>query len=323
MRTSDGEQFKTASAVRAAQMYYVQNLTMGAIASELKTSRSSVSRLLTFARESGLVDIQVRTPHDASNAVAEAIKRQYKVSAHVVPVPQSLSDVDRLERVAATAGRLLDRFIDSNMVLGVAWGSTISAMSRHLQPKPVHNVTVVQMNGAANTQSSGIDYSSEILDRFARPYNARIQHFPVPAFFDDPTTKTALWRERSTARVLTIQRQMDVAVFGLGSPFAEVASRVYIGEYLSSADYRSLKADRVVGDVATVFYREDGTADGIALNARGTGPELSRLRRTPRRLCVVAGVQKLTSLRGALAARLPTDLVIDESLARALMAPSA
>jgi DNA-binding transcriptional regulator LsrR (DeoR family) len=38
----------------------------------------------------------------------------------------------------------------------------------------------------------------------------------------------------------------------------------------------------------------------------------------PRRLCVVSGVSKLASLRGALAAGLVTDLVVDEAVARAL-----
>lgn len=316
---TESEQVKVATAVRAAQLYYVQDLTMGAIAAELKTSRSSVSRLLTFARETGLVDIQIRSPHEASSRLQEAIQQRYKVTAHIVPAAESLSDVDRLERVAMSAGRLLWQFVDSNMVLGVAWGSTLSAMSRHVQVKPVHNVTVVQMNGAGNTQTSGIDYASEILDRFARAYQAQIQQFPVPAFFDDPATKEAMWRERSTLRMLSVQRRADVAVFGLGSPFAEVPSQVYIGGYLDAADYRSLSSDGVVGDVATVFYRADGSSDGISLNARATGPDLVRLRRIARRLCVVAGVQKLASLRGALAARLPTDLVLDESLARALL----
>jgi DNA-binding transcriptional regulator LsrR (DeoR family) len=37
-----------------------------------------------------------------------------------------------------------------------------------------------------------------------------------------------------------------------------------------------------------------------------------------RRCCVVSGVSKVASLRGALAAGLVTDLVIDEETARAL-----
>ncbi len=55
---------RSRDALRAAQLYYLQDLTMEAIAHELRTSRSSVSRLLSFARESGLVDIQVRSPAD-------------------------------------------------------------------------------------------------------------------------------------------------------------------------------------------------------------------------------------------------------------------
>ncbi len=319
MPASDSDNAKIAAALTAAQLYYMQDLTMGAIASELETSRSTVSRLLTFARDSGLVDIQIRSPFDRGVAVEQAILAQYRVVAHVVPMPESISDVDRLERVAMTAGRLLSRYVDGNMVIGVAWGSTLGAMSRHLVRKPVHNAVVVQMNGAGNVQTTGIDYASEILHRFGEAYGAQVQQFPVPAFFDDPATRDALWRERSTQRLLEMQARMDLVVFGLGSPFAEVPSQVYIGGYLDADDYRSLSADGVVGDVATVFYRADGTSDGILLNARASGPGLDRLRRVARRVGIVSGVQKLASLRGALAAGLITDLVLDESLALALV----
>ena len=323
MPESDADNVKTVAALLAARLYYLQDLTMGAIAAELGTSRSSVSRLLSFARDSGLVDIQIRSPFDRGIDLEQLIVAGHRVVAHVVPMPASISDVDRLERVAMTAGRLFGRFIDSNMVVGVAWGSTLGAMSRHLVKKPTQNTTIVQMNGAGNTRTTGIDYASEILHRFGEAFSAQVQQFPVPAFFDDPATRDALWRERSTQRVLDMQTRMDLAVFGLGSPFAEVASQVYIGGYLDASDFRSLSDDGVVGDVATVFYRADGTADGVALNARASGASLDRLRRVARRVCIVSGVQKLPSLRGALAAGLITDLVLDESLAVALVAELA
>lgn len=311
---------KSDTALRAAQMYYMQDLTMEAIADELRVSRSSVSRLLSFARASGLVDIQIRSPRDGALELEREIRDRFAVSAFIVPAPATLSDVDRLERVAMTAARLLNRFVDSNMTLGVAWGSTLSAISRHLQQKEVHNLTVVQLNGAGNIETTGIEYASEILQRFGEAFQARVQQFPVPAFFDDPLVKAGLWRERSTRRVLDLQARLDIALFGLGSPFAEIPSHVYIAGYLDDADYRSLSADDVVGDVATVFYREDGSWADVALNARATGPEFDRLRKIARRICVVSGAQKLPSLRGALAAGLVTDLVLDEGLARRLVA---
>lgn len=311
---------KAASALRAAQMYYLQDMTMDAIAGELATSRSSVSRLLSHARETGLVEIQIHPPQGPELRLEEAIRGRYGIAAHVVPTSQNMSDVERFERVAMSAARLLPLFFDSNMTLGIAWGSTLDAISRHLPKKETHNSTVVQLNGAGNTFTTGVDYASEILHRFGQAFGAGIQQFPVPAFFDDPATKEAMWRERSTRRVLDLQARADVILFGLGSPFAEVPSRVYIGGYLDRSDYRSLREEKAVGDIATVFYRQDGSWRDIDLNKRATGPGFPVLARASRRICVVSGLQKLPSLRGAIATRLITDLVLDEHLAEQLIA---
>ena len=308
-------------ALRAAQLYYLQDQTMEAIARDLGTSRSSVSRLLDHARASGLVEITVRSPADQADLLQRTLDSRFSVTSHIVPMPNQISDVDRLERVAITAARLLGRFIHSNMTIGIAWGSTISAISRHLIVKQTTNTQIVQLNGAGNTQSTGIDYSSEILQRFGTAFGAQVQQFPVPTFFDRSETKEAMWRERSVRRVIDLHSKMDVALFGLGSPFAAVPSRVYIGEYLEPFDFTSLGASKVVGDVATVFYREDGSSDNIPMNDRGSGPSLSILRRTSRRVCVVSGVTKLPALRGALAAGIVTDLIVDETTARSLLEP--
>ncbi|GAB2452436.1 DNA-binding transcriptional regulator LsrR (DeoR family) [Conyzicola lurida] len=310
---------KSREALRAAQLYYLQDLTMDAIASELRTSRSSVSRLLSYARQHGLVEIRVVSPLDKLSVLQHDIAERFRVNAHVVPVPEATSDIDRLERVAISAARILTPFFDSNMILGVAWGATINAVSRHLPRKETHNSRIVQLNGAGNTSTTGIDYASEILRRFGKAFDAPVQQFPVPAFFDDPRTKEAMWRERTTKRVLAIQQRMDIALFGVGSPFSEVPSHVYAGGYLDEADYAILDASHVVGDIATVFYRIDGSSDGIPLNDRSTGPDPAVMHAVARRICVVSGSSKITALRGALAAGMITDLVIDEPAARALL----
>ena len=310
---------KAAQALRAAQLYYLQDMTMDAIARELGTSRSSVSRLLSHARDTGLVEVRIHPPQGQSLRLEEAIRARYGIAAHVVPIPLGLSDVERFERVAMSAARQLPLYFDSNMTLGIAWGSTLDAISRHLPKKDTHNSSVVQLNGAGNTFTSGTDYASEILHRFGQAFSASVQQFPVPAFFDDALTKEAMWRERSTRRVLDLQARADIALFGLGSPFAEVPSRVYVGGYLDRDDYRSLREEKVIGDVATVFYRQDGSWKDIELNKRATGPSFSVLARISRRICVVSGSQKLPSLRGAIAARLITDLVLDEHLAEQLI----
>ena len=118
---TDGTDPRVLAALEAANLYYLQDLTMDAIASELQTSRSSVSRLLSFARETGLVEITVRSPLDHGSHLEHEIRRRFGVAAHIVRVPDAISEVDRLERVAITAGRVIPSFIDSNMKVGIAW----------------------------------------------------------------------------------------------------------------------------------------------------------------------------------------------------------
>ncbi|MGM9471314.1 sugar-binding transcriptional regulator [Pseudarthrobacter sp. YS3] len=306
-------------ALRAAQMYYLQDLTMDAIARELRTSRSTVSRLLSAARSSGLVQIQIRNPLDTGPELAGRIRRRYDVDVHVVPVLETLNEAETLDRVAKQAARTIGPLVDSNATIGVAWGSTLSAVSRHLAKKSTHDSVIVQLNGAGNMHTTGITYASDIMRRFGTAYDARVEQFPVPAFFDHAATKTAMWNERSIQRILELQAKMTMAVFGVGSVDADYPSHVYSGGYLDESDLNILATSDVVGDVATVFFRGDGSSDGIVLNERSTGPSLSQLRQVRRRICVVSGASKINGLRGALAAGLATDLILDEATARHLI----
>lgn len=302
----------------AATMYYLQDEPMDAIARRLGTSRSTVSRLLKAAREGGLVQITVRTEPDVATGVAARLKAAFGVRAHVVPVRVGAQEVERLDQVANVAARLLMNLFDDEMVLGVAWGTTVSAVSRALGRKPTRGGTVVQLNGAANTVTSGVDYASTIVTAFGAAFDAEVRHFPVPAFFDFAETREAMWRERSVQRVLAVQRRIDIALFGVGALGGQVPSHVYSAGYLDENDLGALYAAGVVGDVCTVFLRADGSYQDIAINRRATGPTPAELARIPRRLCVVAGEAKLRPLLAAMRAGAVTDLIIDEPTARRL-----
>jgi DNA-binding transcriptional regulator LsrR (DeoR family) len=97
---------------------------------------------------------------------------------------------------------------------------------------------------------------------------------------------------------------------------------VYTAGYLSKKDQKGLDESGIVGDIATVFYRADGSSNDIALNQRSTGPSLDVIRGVPRRICVIAGAARVPSLKGALAGKYISDLIIDDSTAEALLADS-
>ncbi len=102
--------------------------------------------------------------------------------------------------------------------------------------------------------------------------------------------------ERTTALALAVQRRMDVAVFGIGSPSADVPSHVSAGGYLDRADYDDLARSRAVRDIATIFFRADGSHGDIRLEDRSSGPGLDVPMRVPRRIAVVSGRAKLAAM---------------------------
>ena len=303
----------------AATMYYLQDETMETIARHLGISRSSVSRLLAYAREVGLVRITVAEDPGARGTLAGEINRIFGIRTTVVRVRDYDTGVSHLSNVARVAA---ERFLDivrPGNVIGIAWGNTTAEVTRHISPIGISDTTVVQLNGAASAHGTGVRYIDTTISQAAEALGAEMVHFPVPAFFDYEDTKNALWRERSVRSVLDLISRADIAMFGVGAFEGDVPSHVYSGGYLDEQEIERVRADGVVGDICTVLIREDGSYADMPINRRASGPTPDVLRQIPRRLCVVAGEAKAIPLIGALRAGVITDLVVDDRAARRVL----
>ncbi|MGA9532865.1 MAG: sugar-binding domain-containing protein [Anaerolineales bacterium] len=310
---------KIEEVVNVARLYYYQNMTTSAIAKEMNVSRSTISRMLSFARSEGLVEIRVVNPGDVPQQLEAVILGAFNLErVHVVQVSDVTGEAEWLERVAQYTANYLNTIFDSDMILGLAWGTTLTAISKHLLRKDTHDSQIVQLNGAGNTQSMGIDYASQIIMRFAENYRARAHLFPVPTFFDYPDTKSALWRETSIRRILDLQSRADLLLYSIGAVNAGIPSHVYSGGYLGETDYAELEKYSIAGDIATVFFKTDGSSDNIPLNRRASGPDLD-LFREKYGVCVVSGLAKVKGLYAALQGKLMSELIVDEPTARTLV----
>lgn len=303
----------------AAQLYYIQHHTMDQVAEKLSVSRPTVSRVLKEAREIGLVQIRLNEDFKPKSELARTLGDKFRIKARIVATSTKDSPLQRMQKVAREAGSLLDSLMHDDVVLGVAWGSTVSEVARHLPTRPVKNAVVVQLNGAGNARHTGIPYSGAILGQIANAFDAHMVHFPVPAFFDRASTKEAMWEEESIKSVLRMQRRADVALFGIGAFGGAIPSHLYSGGYFDREEQQELRQQGVVGDICTVFLREDGSFSDLEVNRRATGPNPAELLRIRRRIAVVSGNHRLLALQAALKTGAITDLVLDTQLADSLM----
>ena len=303
---------------RATTLYYIENETMDAIAKQLGTSRPTVSRLLKMARDSGLVRISISDHVYDGSKVVNYIAEQFDVNVHLVPIRSALSGSARLTQVARRAASLIADTTQTDEYIGVAWGTTLSAVAAELPKVPIPGSVVVQMNGSSNPESSGIPYTGSILQAFGKKFGSEVVFFPVPAFFDHVETKRMLWKERSVKRVLELREQLNVAIFGVGAFNGAIPSHVYSAGYFTPHELAHLQGDGVVGDICTVLIREDGTWQDIEANQRATGLTPTEMQRIKHRICVVADPKRAQPVLGALRAGVVTDLVIDDVSAQAL-----
>jgi deoxyribonucleoside regulator len=306
--------------LRAAEMYYLEQKTMDTIAEALGVSRATVSRMISEARTSGLVEITVHRDRRAAATLERLITERYHVDVTVVAPPENATDTDRVRHAAAQAGTVLRASLAPDLSIGVAWGATVATMARSLSPGVVPGLQIIQMSGAGNTFSSGAEYAAGTLGRFGAAFGARVHHFPVPAFFDKASAREALWNERSVQRILRLQERANLAVFSVSALDARIPGHLYRAGYLQRDDLRELLDRGVVGELGTVFLRADGSSDSIQLNARSTGLPIETLKRIRRRLCVAVGAAKAPIIRAALCAGAITDLVVDDEAAELLVA---
>lgn len=306
------------AAVKVARLYYFQGMTTAAIAEEIGTSRATVSRMLSYAMEHGLVEIRIHDVNEQAGHLETILRQHYGLNViQVVPASSATSDDDILQRVATQTAAYLNTLITPSSILGLAWGKTVAAIADNLVPKQVHNVDVVQLNGSGTGSNIVNAFGESIVARFAQNYGARAHSFPVPAFFDYDQTRTALWRERSIQSIRSLQDNASILLFSIGAE--KTGSHVHNGGYLDAADMQALHQDGVVGDIATVFFRDDGSWHDVALNARSSGPDLDRFQRASHSICVVSGKGKIPGLQAALLGGFVNELIIDEPTARLLV----
>lgn len=304
----------------AALAYYHEDKKMEAIARDLDVSRSTVSRLLAFAREAGIVEIRVARPELRATAIERDLHEVYDVDATVVAVPEDTGPEERHARTAAYAAELLHEVVSHDTVLAIAWGTMVNAISYYLKPKAVTNCKLVQLNGIGHSSGVGVHYAHAMMNRYGEAFRANVQQFPAPIFFDSGHLNRLCNAERVFANVRQMGEKADIALFSIGTVSTGVPSSPHLyGSFLTDPDFDQLAQDGAVGDIGTTFFDENGEYRTIRINDRSTGPDLANLKQIARRVGVVSGTHKIEALRAALRGGHIGELIIDEVTAQALL----
>ncbi|MCV3768908.1 sugar-binding transcriptional regulator [Rhizobium sp. TRM95796] len=307
--------------VQVAKLYYDLDRTQSDIATELGLTRWQVGRLLTEAKESGVVRIEITPRAGRRTSLEIELQRQFGVrEAIVVPTGEIEDPSLIMDSVAQAAATHLVSLNPRPSVLGVSWGRTMAAVARSLPKDWCRGLQVVLVNGSAALKAT-TTRNSAVAEEFAQSAGGQATLLPVPAILGSKSTRIALEQDPIIERVLTMAEEAPVICFGLGGMTHQ---SVLLGSgYLDESDIARLKDLNSVGDIMGRFVDAKGRIVDRQLDDRTIGLRLNALARKERVIAVAAGEDKHFIAAACLKARYMTDLVTDEGTARRILEEAA
>ncbi|WP_194397934.1 sugar-binding transcriptional regulator [Microbacterium atlanticum] len=303
--------------IRAAELYYEENLTQEEIGRSLQITRWKVGRLLTQAKEEGFVRIEILHSRARRPQLERRLRDERGLREAVVVSQAGVRSDDELQqRVAQAAADHLTLLRPRPRVLGVSWGRTLADIAHHLRDGWSSGTDVVQINGGLS-MSARPGTAAATAVGIAQKGGGAAALLPSPAILEHRATKEAIEADRVVARVLAIARSADAYLYSAGA--ADHRSVHVDSGYLGEADIDRLVAAGAVGDVVGRYIDAAGRVVDPALDARTVGLSLDELRRADVAIAAIAGEAKRAVAAAVVSSGLCTVLVTDESTARHLL----
>lgn len=300
--------------VRAAWMYYVEEMTQNDIANALGIGRVSVVRLLAEARARAEVRISVAGPLAELVGIERELERRYELErAIVVPAPGSGEDPAPV--ISAAIGAYLSQTVRTGMTVGLGWGRTLHDSLPFIEARALDDLRVVSLlGGIAEAHRFN---PAEFAWRFAQIFNGDAFLLAAPAIVDSIETKRALVERCGLKPVLDMAEALDLVVLSVGGIAADATT--YRTGFISEQDRHSLERAGAVGDLLFHFIDRDGRLIDHPINSRIMSADMDAIRRAGTRVLASGGPEKSDVLRAALAFVRPTVLVTDERSAGRLL----
>lgn len=301
--------------VHVARLYYEQNYSQDMIAKDTGLSRSYISKLLTEAKQRGIVKIEVMVPSNIETPLEKKVREMFGLKK--VIISPKVHEINPLEQIAKEAAKYIADIIKPGYTIGLCWGETLYECSKALIDMPdMENIVTVQLCGGISNVRKNV-YVSEISANFSKALNGTPYIFPMPAIVNNPDVKEMIFKEKSIKEVIEHAKKSNVAVITTGR--FDVYSPLARAGYLSEKDIDELSAKGAVGDICTHIINEYGEICDKELDARTLAIPLEDIKSINTRICVAIGQDKVKSIAGALRGNIINVLITNEDTIELLL----
>ncbi|MBO6509451.1 MAG: sugar-binding transcriptional regulator [Roseibium sp.] len=303
-------------AIRAAWLSFVGGRTQGEIAAQLGVSPAKVHRLIAHAQKEGHVKFQI------DGRPKECLELEKDLSGHfqltnciIAPDLGSGDDDSALRAVAVSASQFLTGFLSGSNVkrLGVGMGRTLTAAVEALPKFARPDLEIMSICGSLTRTLAANPY--DIVQKMQERTGGIGYYLPVPYFAENLDEKAMFLTQRSVQDLMARARQSDAFLIGIGS--VENEGHLVQRGIISKQEQEDLMSGGAVSDLMGRFLTIDGKLAPDPLGDCAVGLHYDEVQGS-RVIALVGGESKVDATLAALRTGVITDLVADETLARAL-----
>lgn len=313
--------------VMASWLYYVHGMGQEQVAKALSLSRTKVTRLLSSARDSGLVKITLDHELAETLALADWITQRYGLERCILTPPTTiaaegpdLAETIGRQAVGIAAANVLMRLFANGKfsTIGVGGGRTMQKVVSSIRRQQGDGPTVVSITGTGSIDDGTSAYT--MAQTVAEVLGGTARTLPAPMFLSDPATCAMLSRDPYIATVLRMSEATDLNILGCGGIGAD--SALHRASILSSADLESVRKAGAVCEIAGLFLKPDGALADTPFNSCRLGASFDALRKSSN-IVVAAGRRKVEPLKAAIRSGIARTIIIDQEIAGQLVADMA
>lgn len=293
-----------------AELYYVRDQSQSTIAELTGFSISKVSRMLSQAREAGIVRISVEpAPRQLADLADQMAKLLDLSDAYVTP-GRSDDPIRATRLCAVAAGPWVAATMPEAGVLGLAGGFTIAALVEALPRRRCAHLTIVPLVGGWDPATPHLDIN-ELSRRAAERFECHYQLLHAPGRLDSPDVKEALMNDSAIRVTTDYWDRLSLAIIGISGGPLTVPGYTTVMERLTADERTRLSREGVVGDMVGHLFDLGGRFVVDPTADRTIAAPVSALEKAARVIAIAAGPHKVDGIIGACRTRLIDTLVTD------------
>ena len=295
--------------IKTVWYYYIENNTQQKISEMLGISRMRVIRLLEKARQTGVIQFNIRKDGIQRMEVEKRLGERFGLKdVFVVPDSSTQTQEGINANIAKAAAMYINDRLEDNRYINFGYGDTSSRVLNELATMAQDPISCISLTGGVNNYLPNMQSSV---------FNARLYLIPAPLLASSKEMVAAIQQEESVQEIYRMLAPSAYSVIGIGA--VENNATIFKSGILSSKEIIYLERRGVVGDVLSHFLDKNGNLVETELEEQLISTSLPTLKSLNNVVGVAAGASKTEAIQAALLGGYVDILITDEQTAGALL----